>query len=759
MALRDFVTGRDMCTPDDGAGPSNAAATLANSLLGRSAKDQERLRELPGVQGLPGPSVYGGGFAPTVDSVAQAAAEGGAFDIPGAARPAEFAGNNFLREFEQHEGVSDQYQHFDNIFEQGRQRGALPGPGFRPPDRHETQLIEPCLQSFMASGRAQADFQPMPLPQLRLSVEDQCRLRDRSTIMARQMYATQGSDYADAQVGKLLFSLNIDPMQLPSGPAGAQDWERLYAQGGRHMHMQQPSVAADVAAGQLAANAGPHNDWANQFSNMRLEPAGPPSAWANEFAQADAQRQRWADEFVEQQPGHQWANDFERTQTGATASVSGTDQQGNAASNGDTKALADLLSKDANPKMKNSKFLQFISKMSRGEIIVEDNQAKEVPGAAVGNNWASEFDTQQEAQNHEDVWKQFNGGPADQWANQFAAGTAEGDWADQFANQFADGTDPNQWMEEFAQDMDARAAAAEAGLDVDGIADGYVFKANNPFLDDLHSFAKAKSLFRHGILSEAVYALEAEVQRKPGNVDAWRLLGTVHAENDDDTQAIAAMAHALKADPTNAEVLLSLGVSYTNELDQRRALSYLHTWLANHAKHGPQIAGMQHPDDNSQRLQWVVSLFEQAAAAAPADADVQAALGVLYNLSRNYDRAITAFRTALQVRPQDYSLWNKLGATLANSSQSGEAITAYQKALDLKPNYMRAWTNMGISQANVGNYDASARYYVRALSLNPQAANVWGYLRTSLACSGKVELMPAVDEEDLQHLQMELPIE
>lgn len=54
-------------------------------------------------------------------------------------------------------------------------------------------------------------------------------------------------------------------------------------------------------------------------------------------------------------------------------------------------------------------------------------------------------------------------GPADQWANQLAAGNAEGDWADQFANQFADGTDPNQWMEEFAQDMDARAAAVEAG--------------------------------------------------------------------------------------------------------------------------------------------------------------------------------------------------------------------------------------------------------------------------------------------------------
>ena len=72
-----------------------------------------------------------------------------------------------------------------------------------------------------------------------------------------------------------------------------------------------------------------------------------------------------------------------------------------------------------------------------------------------------------------------------------------------------------------------------------------------------------------------------------------------------------------------AQVLLSLGVSYTNELDQKRALSYLHTWLAQHAKHGPQIANMQHPDDTSQKLSWVIGLFEQAATAAPADPDVQ----------------------------------------------------------------------------------------------------------------------------------------
>ncbi|TYH04372.1 hypothetical protein ES288_A08G000800v1 [Gossypium darwinii] len=75
----------------------------------------------------------------------------------------------------------------------------------------------------------------------------------------------------------------------------------------------------------------------------------------------------------------------------------------------------------------------------------------------------------------------------------------------------------------------------------------------------------------------------------------------------------------------------------------------------------------------------VAILFNEAAQMSPEDADVHIVLGVLYNLSREYDKAIASFKTALKLKPNDYSLWNKLGATQANSVQSADAILAYQQ--------------------------------------------------------------------------------
>ncbi|EIE20619.1 TPR-like protein, partial [Coccomyxa subellipsoidea C-169] len=584
------------------------------------------------------------------------------------------------------------------------------------------------VQAFLASAKVQGIFQPLLSPPLQLTQLDQCRIRDRSTIMARHLFADRGDVFADEQVGRLLHSLNIDPRSLP-GRADAAAWNSIYQEGASRFR---PPLAAD--------------QWASDFvQQQKRHPPGRTASW----------NQIWDDTAG---PSNEWATEFGKAEA-ATARAGAHAQTSDGALE-QTKALAGTLASDKDGKFANSKFLQFISKMSRGEIILEGNEAKEVSAESAA--WASEFADKQDASNaadFEDIWKHYGEVQeishwAAGWADEYSGGPSGGnDWADQFAEQMV----PNEEVAGWLNDWEAQAARAQEAMASAGPTE-YRMSEDNAFLQDPESFAKGKALFKSGLLSEAVLALEAEVQRRPDNVEAWRLLGTVHAENDDDQQAIAALNKALAADPRNAEVLLSLGVSYTNELDQGRALGYLTAWLAQQPSLAKLLADAGLPQDSSQRLPHAMGVFEQAAQQEPGNADVQVALGVLHSLARQYERAGEAFRAALALRPRDYSLWNKLGATLANSTHSHEAIAAYQKALDLKPNYMRAWTNMGIAQANVGNYEQSARFYVRALGLNPKAASVWGYLRTSLACASRMDLMQHVHESDLDTLTKELPL-
>jgi peroxin-5 len=57
-----------------------------------------------------------------------------------------------------------------------------------------------------------------------------------------------------------------------------------------------------------------------------------------------------------------------------------------------------------------------------------------------------------------------------------------------------------------------------------------------------------------------------------------------------------------------------------------------------------------------------------------------------------------------------------------------------------------------------GQYEESIRYYVRALAMNPKADNAWQYLRISLSCASRPDLLDACERRDLEALQKEYPL-
>ncbi|KAI4307518.1 hypothetical protein L6164_030696 [Bauhinia variegata] len=753
MAMRDLVTGATACPDPASSSGSNPLGALANAFVGSSSKTQERLKEIPSSTSTNSGLNF---YSETGRNLTEL--PGSEFDKP--FLDGNSQGSEFLHSFRSVdrgglEDAWDEIQRHHVSLAQGRVGQTQTSELGQRYDGGASSQIQPTLDgtpqrvlssflhSFLDSSRGGVPFHPTSLPFLGLSEGDKQCIRDRSSIMARHLFADKSEEFIDAQVNALLCSLDIDNNASAKGyvPGRFRELEDYWNES-----------QGSLKPGDRAADG-----WIAEYGQYWEKPDDP-SAWVHSF---------------EQQHGiNGWVSEFEQSQLSSSDQIRGANVS-NLAAMEQTRMLANTLAQNGDPKFQNSKFLQFVSKMSRGELIIDDKQVKEAALPTSGDwigeyqenynpdlTWAGEFLNEKSSHGPEQWVNEFtteeHAAVDDQWISEFSK-LHVNDWAEEFGQQLGEGSfgenSADNWAQAYDEYLNEQVLAKQRADSSRGV---YVFSDLNPYVGHPNPLKEGQELFRKGLLSEAVLALEAEVLKNPDNAEGWRLLGIAHAENDDDQQAIAAMMRAQEADPTNLEVLLALGVSHTNELEQAAALKYLYGWLRHHPKYGTLA-----PPELSDSLYYadVARLFNEAAEISPDDADVHIVLGVLYNLSREYDKAIGSFQRALKLKPQDYSLWNKLGATQANSVQSADAILAYQQALDLKPNYVRAWANMGISYANQGMYDESIRYYVRALTMNPKADNAWQYLRISLSCASRNDMLEACDSRNLDLLQKEFPLQ
>ena len=283
----------------------------------------------------------------------------------------------------------------------------------------------------------------------------------------------------------------------------------------------------------------------------------------------------------------------------------------------------------------------------------------------------------------------------------------------------------------------------------------YEFEPDNPFMDHPHPMEEGLRLMDSGNLSDAALAFEAEVQINPKNAEAWYRLGAVQQENEKEQPAIVALHQAVQLDPHNLDATLALAVSYTNEGAESQALDALENWIR--IRCPEHQFPPYHAESGQLRYEYVVDLYLQivrrSASIVP---DVQVGLGVLFNISNEFDKAVDCFAAALQERPNDYVLWNRLGATLANGGRSEEAIDAYYKALRLKPSFVRARYNVGVSCINIGCYREAAEHFLGALALHGDtnnrknvSNNLWDTLRRTFLLMERRELFEKTNQQNL----------
>uniref|UniRef100_A0A665V460 Peroxisomal biogenesis factor 5-like b n=1 Tax=Echeneis naucrates TaxID=173247 RepID=A0A665V460_ECHNA len=292
----------------------------------------------------------------------------------------------------------------------------------------------------------------------------------------------------------------------------------------------------------------------------------------------------------------------------------------------------------------------------------------------------------------------------------------------------------------------------------------YRFNTKNPYREWSNAFAVGQERARDGDLNTAVLLLEAAILQDPQDAEAWQVLGMTQAENENEQAAIVSLQRCLELRPNNLQALMALAVSFTNNGKQHEACDALRGWISHNPRYKHLVPEHRGPPTPARsELQDVLPLFQDAALLNLdcVDPDLQTGLGVLFNLSSDFNKAVEAFTAALSVRPQDYLLWNRLGATLANGSRSEEAVDAYTRALELQPGFIRSRYNLGISCIHLGAHREAVNNFLTALNQQRRSqrcthqqmsANIWAALRVAVSMLDRPELFQAASVGDLDLL-------
>jgi peroxin-5 len=303
-----------------------------------------------------------------------------------------------------------------------------------------------------------------------------------------------------------------------------------------------------------------------------------------------------------------------------------------------------------NPKFKSSKFFDLMKQFRDGEAAIEgDKVVEQIPQNLVENQnerWSDEYKGELNDWTHKnEVENDIRSFPHD--------------WASEFKEKMEINSldDPDTMWEnlekQWNQDQQAYSHGADARFSI------YTFTNDNPYTTFPQDFLS--DVTKHKNLTESVLALEAAVMIEPTS-DKWLELGRKQQENENDFAAISAFRKSLELNPSNLDALMSLSVSYTNENYASEAYDTLQLWIERHPKYANVAPLGAIP--MSQKHQVISQAFTRAAVSSPGadlDENVQTALGILFNISTEYHKAIDCFRAALSKRPNDYELWNKLG--------------------------------------------------------------------------------------------------
>lgn len=254
-----------------------------------------------------------------------------------------------------------------------------------------------------------------------------------------------------------------------------------------------------------------------------------------------------------------------------------------------------------------------------------------------------------------------------------------------------------------------------------------------------------------GRFDESVDWHARAVQAPGDRAELFSGLGTLYAQEQRWSEAIAAYQQTLKLQPTHAEACWNLANIYALLNQSTEALEYRHRAL----KQSPRWATCQSHFSLGNELmaqnqvKAAIVAYGRALAIDSTFVPAQYNLAVALISQGNYEAAIVAYRRVLELDSSQGEACLGLGQALEQQNQWQEALIWYRRALELAPESLDAFYALGQLLLKQEAWSESLVVYRRAIELKPsfEAYYYLGYalLKQRQVAQAKTAFQQAID--------------